>query len=51
VAVGYVGGLFVWNLNFPTFLPKTDEKWGFAVLHADYSARPAFLALAGMPKT
>jgi hypothetical protein len=47
----YIGGVMVWNLNYQIAVPQTDEKWGFAVLHADYSPRPAFLALAAMPKT
>ncbi len=47
----YVGGMMVWNLNFQIAVPQTDEKWGFAVLHPDWSGRPAFLALAAMPKT
>jgi hypothetical protein len=46
----YVGGMMVWNLNFQIAVPQTDEKWGFAVLHPDWSGRPAFLALAAMPK-
>jgi hypothetical protein len=47
----YIGGLMIWNLNYQIAVPQTDEKWGFAVLHADWSGRPAFLALASMPKT
>ena len=47
----YIGGVMVWNLNYQIAVPQTDEKWGFAVLHADWSARPAFQALASMPKT
>jgi polysaccharide biosynthesis protein PslG len=46
-----VGGVIVWNLNFQMVVPQTDEKWGFAVLHPDFSPRPAFSALASMPKT
>ena len=40
----------VWNLNYQMAVPQTDEKWGFAVLRADFSPRPAFSALASMPK-
>ena len=47
----YIGGVMVWNLNYQMAVPQTDEKWGFSVLRADWSPRPAFLALAAMPKT
>ena len=46
----WVGAMFIWNLNFQSFVPQTDEKWGFSVLRADYSPRPAYLALKDMPK-
>jgi hypothetical protein len=46
-----VGGVIVWNLNYQMVVPQTDEKWGFAVLRADFTPRPAFSALAAMPKT
>ncbi|MGI9145708.1 MAG: hypothetical protein ACR2IK_04030 [Chloroflexota bacterium] len=45
-----VGGVIIWNLNFQMVVPQTDEKWGFAVLRADFTPRPAFSALASMPK-
>ncbi len=47
----YIGGLFVWNLNYQTVVPSSDEKWGFGVLKSDWSGRPAYFALAGMPKS
>jgi hypothetical protein len=47
----YIGGLMVWNLNFQVGLPQTDEKWGFSVLRGDWSGRPAYFALASMPKS
>jgi polysaccharide biosynthesis protein PslG len=47
----YIGGLMVWNLNYQVAVPQTDEKWGFSVLRSDWSARPAFTALAAMPKS
>ena len=47
----YIGGVIVWNLNYQMIVPQTDEKWGFAVLRADFTPRPAFSALASMPKT
>ena len=46
----YVGGMFVWNLNFQLVVPQTDEKWGFGVVRDDWSPRPAYFAVAQMPK-
>ncbi|HUX87738.1 MAG TPA: hypothetical protein VMW65_12110, partial [Chloroflexota bacterium] len=46
----WLGAIFVWNLNFQSVVPQTDEKWGFGVLHADNTPRPAYSALASMPK-
>ncbi|MBV9580148.1 MAG: hypothetical protein JO057_16290 [Chloroflexi bacterium] len=46
----YVGAMFQWNLNFQMSVPQTDEKWGFGIVHADYSGRPAYGRLLGMPK-
>lgn len=48
--LGYVGGMIVWNLNYQMFLAKTDEKWAFGVIRQDWSPRPAYSALANMPK-
>jgi hypothetical protein len=50
-ALDYVAGMVVWNLNFQQVVPATDEKWGFGVLNADWTPRPAYAALAQMPKT
>jgi hypothetical protein len=47
----YVAGMVVWNLNFQLVVPATDEKWGFGVLSADWTPRPAYSALAQMSKT
>ena len=47
----YIGGIMIWNLNYQTIVPQIDEKWGFSVLRSDWSGRPAFSALANMPKT
>jgi hypothetical protein len=47
----YIGGVMVWNLNYQMAVPQTNEKWGFAVIRADWSPRPAFLGLAAMPKS
>jgi hypothetical protein len=46
----YIGGVMIWNLNYQAIVPASDEKWGFSVLRSDWSARPAFTALANMPK-
>ena len=46
----WMGVMFVWNLNFQAVVPQPDEKWGFGVLRADYSPRPAYMALMSMPK-
>jgi hypothetical protein len=48
--LGYVGRMFVWNLNFQTAVPPTDDKWGFGVIRSDWSARPAYSALASASK-
>jgi hypothetical protein len=50
-ALDYVGGMIVWNLNFQIAVPQTDEKWGFGVLRDDWTPRPAYYALAQMPKS
>jgi hypothetical protein len=46
----YVGAMFQWNLNFQMSVPQMDEKWGFGIVKADYSGRPAYGRLLGMPK-
>ncbi|MGH2366136.1 MAG: hypothetical protein ACRDGF_02025 [Chloroflexota bacterium] len=46
----WMGTMFVWNLNYQAIVPQTDEKWGFGVLRANYSPRPAYTALQQMPK-
>jgi hypothetical protein len=48
--IPYVGAMFQWNLNFQMSVPPADEKWGFGIVHADYSGRPAYFQLLGMPK-
>jgi len=47
---GYVGALFVWNLNYASVAGPNDEKAGFSLVRADGSLRPAYLALAAMRK-
>ncbi len=46
----YVGAMVVWNLNFQQAVAQTDEKWGFGLLRSDLSPRPAYNAIAGLPK-
>ncbi len=46
----YVGAMFTWNLNFQLSVPQFDEKWGFGIVRSDYSGRPAYFRLLGMPK-
>jgi hypothetical protein len=47
----WMGVMCVWNLNFSTLgLPPTDEKVPWAVINANWTPRPAFLALKAIPK-
>ena len=46
----WMGVMFVWNLNYQAIVGQGDEKWGFGYLRADYTPRPAYTALATMPK-
>jgi polysaccharide biosynthesis protein PslG len=46
----YVTAMFQFNLDFQVAVPPTDEKWGFGILRSDWSGRPAYYALAQMPK-
>ena len=46
----YVAGMMQWNLNYQLAVPQSDEKWGFGVIRDDWSARPAYSALAQMTK-
>ena len=47
---GWVGPMFLWNLNFGPICGSQDEKAAFGVVRADWSARQCFAALANMPK-
>ena len=47
---GYVGTMFVWNLNFGVTHGPNDEMAAFGILRPDGSARPAHAALRDMPK-
>ncbi len=46
----WMGAMFVWNLNFPTVFSPSDEKSAFGVIRPDGRFRPAYTALANMPK-
>jgi polysaccharide biosynthesis protein PslG len=46
----YIAGLVQWNLNFASVVTPTDEKWGFGIVRADWTARPAYTALAQLAK-
>jgi spore germination protein YaaH len=47
---GFVGPMFVWNLNFGPVSGAHDEKAAFSILRPDWGARPAYAALRDMPK-
>jgi hypothetical protein len=47
---GWVGPMFLWNLNFGPVAGKHDEKAAFGIVREDWGMRPAFAALAHMPK-
>jgi hypothetical protein len=46
----YVSAMFQFNLDFQIAVPPTDEKWGFGIIRSNWSGRPAYYALAAMPK-
>ncbi len=47
----WVGAIFIWNLNFRTFLdPHTNEQAIFGILDPGFEPRPMYVALADMPK-
>jgi hypothetical protein len=43
-------GMFVWNLNYAIVAPPENEMYPWSVLNGDWSPRPAYEALAVMPK-
>ena len=47
-ASGYMGVMFLWNLNYDN--PPGDEKSAFSILYANGAPRAAFGALQNMPK-
>lgn len=47
----WVGAVFIWNLNFRTFLdPHSNEQAIFGILDPGFVPRPMYIALANMPK-
>ncbi|MBA3944262.1 MAG: cellulase family glycosylhydrolase [Herpetosiphonaceae bacterium] len=50
----WIGGMFVWNLNFSVTAGQSfdlqDQSSGFSILNADWSPRPAYSAIQNMPK-
>lgn len=47
----WVGAIFIWNLNFRTFLdPHNNEQAIFGILDPGFAPRPMYIALADMPK-
>jgi LysM repeat protein len=42
----YVTAVFLWNLNFRSVVPETDEKYGFGLVNADGSRTLAYLCAA-----
>lgn len=47
---GWVGPMFLWNLNFAPVAGAGDEKAAFGIVRADWGRRAAFNALAQMAK-
>jgi len=47
---GWVGPMFLWNLNFGPICGCQDEKAAFGIVRPDWGGRQAFAALANMPK-
>ncbi|TKJ30695.1 MAG: hypothetical protein CEE40_04170 [Chloroflexi bacterium B3_Chlor] len=43
---GYMGVMFVWNLNFAPVRGADDERAAFGILREDWSERPAYRTLA-----
>jgi spore germination protein YaaH len=47
---GWVGVMFLWNLNFGPVSGAADEKAAYGIIRPDWSLRPAYGALANMAK-
>jgi len=48
---GYMGVMFVWNLNFAPAGGAADERAAFGILREDWSERPAYQTLAAARAT
>jgi hypothetical protein len=48
---GYMGVMFVWNLNFAPAGGAADERAAFGILREDWSPRPAYQTLAAARAT
>ncbi len=46
----WVGPMMLWNLNFAPWLGDAFSESGYSLLRPDGSPRPAFFALAALPK-
>ncbi|MCL5958422.1 MAG: cellulase family glycosylhydrolase [Chloroflexi bacterium] len=46
----WMGVMSLWNLNFSTIVPASDEKAPWSIIRGDWSLRPAYTALKNMPK-
>jgi len=47
---GWVGVMFLWNLNFAPVAGPTDEKAAWSIVYPDWTPRPIYNALKSMPK-
>ncbi len=47
---GYVGVMFLWNLNFAPVAGAASEKAAFGIIDKDWQPRIVFAALVNMPK-
>ncbi len=47
---GWAGVMFLWNLDVAPWLGKDHEASKYCIVYPDWSPRPAFHALASMPK-
>ena len=44
--------MFIWNLNYAP-IAEADDRWAkraFSIIRTDWGPRPAYNAVAGMPK-
>ncbi len=41
----YFQAVFLWNLNFRSIVPETDQKWGYGLINPDNTPTPAYSAV------